>query len=324
MEDNKEINLGLSVMRATEAAAITAARWVGRGSIHKPDQLAANAMRKVLDRVEMDGIIVVGEEAHHADSTLAKGSKVGVGSGPSVDVAVDAVDGIRLLAEGLPDAVSAIALAPRGSMRSLGPSIYMEKIVVTAECGHVVTPEAFSAPVGWVLESIARAIGKPIHDLTIFVLKRLRHKDIIHEIRSTGARVLMRQEGDVTGAILAARPEPGVDVLMGVGGTIEGIASACAVKALQGTMLARLAPQSYEERKAILDAGLDVKQIYTCDDLVTGSEVYFAATGITDGLLLHGVRFSSDGAATHSLVLNGASGTRRQIFTEHSNRKGLS
>jgi len=318
MSELGERNLGLSIMRATEAAALVAGRWVGRGDLLKVDERAARAMQEVLSTVDMDGLVVIGEEPRHADlSLLTTGTTVGNGNGPQMDVVVDAVEGVRLLGEGLPDAVSVVALAPRGAMRSLAPSAYMEKLVVSAAAASAIGPEALTAPPLWTLGVVARALRKSVQDLTIFMLKRPRHEALIEEIRSAGARVLLRPEGDVVGALLAALPDTGVDLLMGTGGTTEGVVAACAVKAIGGTIFGRLNPQSAQERSEITSAGLDPKKVYACDELVASDDVFFAATGITDGLLLRGVHYHGSAASTNSLVLRGRSGVRRRVYTDH-------
>lgn len=312
-----ERNLGLNIMRATEAGALVAARWVGRGEQALPDRLAAQALQYVLSSVDMDGTIVIGEEQRHEDTVLTTGTHIGNGNEPAMDVIIDSVEGIRLLEEGLPDAVSVVGLAPRGSITPLNASLYMEKLAFSAEVGDAIGPEAMDAPVGWILGVAARAMGKSVHEMTVFVLKRQRHQGLIDDLRKAGARVLLRTEGDVIGALLAALPDTGVDLLMGIGGTTEGLMAACAVMATGGSFLGRLAPQSPQERQQVLDAGLNLKQIYRLEDLVSSEDVFFAATGITDGLLLRGVRYHSGGASTHSLVLRGKSGIRRYIVTEH-------
>lgn len=318
MSAQTERNLGLSIMRATEAAALVASRWMGRGDLQSADLQAARAMKSILDKVDMDGLIVIGEEQRHAEqSLLTTGSHIGNRQGPEMDVVVDAVEGVRLLAEGLPDAISVVALAPRGAMCQLAPSAYMEKLVINAEATSAIGPEALTAPTLWTLGVVARAIGKSVDDLTIFILNRPRHLALIEEIRAVGARVLLHPEGDVVGAVLAAMPGSGVDLLMGTGGTPEGVVAACAVKALGGTIYGRLNPQSDEERTAVKDAGFEIKNVYSADELVSSDDVFFAATGITDGLILHGVRYRSWGATTNSLVLRGKSGIRRQVYTDH-------
>jgi fructose-1,6-bisphosphatase II len=318
MSDTIERTLGFSVLRATEAAALVAGRWVGRGNPLAADQAAAEAIHQVLNQVDMDGLIVIGEERRHADHIfLTTGTSLGNRRGPALDVVVDSVEGVRLLAEGLPDAVSLVALAPRGTMRSLAPSSYMSKLVVSQEAAHAIGPEALDAPPAWTLGVVARAMGKAVPDLTVFVLNRPRHQDLIEEIRMAGARVLLRPEGDVVGALLTALPGPGVDVLMGIGGTAEGVVAACAVKAVGGVIFGRLDPQSEEERRQVSDAGLDLKQILAGSELVSSDDVFFAATGITEGLLFKGVHYDAASATTHSLILRGASGVRRQIYADH-------
>ncbi len=318
MSVHTERNLGLSIMRATEAAALVAGRWAGRGDLLTADLWAARAMQKVLNTVDMDGLIVIGEEQRHAEhSLLTTGTAIGDALGPQMDVVVDAVEGVRLLGEGLPDAVSVVALAPRGAMRSLAPSAYMEKLVVSAEAAAAIGPEALTAPPLWTLGVVARAMRKSVEDLTIIVLKRPRHEALIEEIRSVGARVLLRPEGDIVGALLAAMPGNSVDLLMGTGGTTEGVVAACAVKAIGGAIFGRLNPQSEDERREIREAGLDTKKVFSSDELVSSDDVFFSATGITDGLLLRGVHYQAKGATTNSLVLRGKSGVRRQVYTDH-------
>lgn len=309
-------NLGLSILRATESAALVAGRWVGRGDLEQPDRLAAGAVQAILDTVPLDGLVVIGEEQRHDGSPLVGGSRVGLG-GAAMDVLVDSVEGIRLLAEGLPDAVSVLGLARRGAMANFGPSRYLQKLVVAADAAAAVGPEALDAPPAWTLGVVARALGKSVPDLTVFVLNRPRHAVLIAELRAAGVRVLLRQEGDVVGGLLAALPNSGVDVLMGTGGTPEGLVAATAVKVLGGGMYARIDPQSAAERQALLDSGYNLRQGYSAEELVAGSDVFFTATGVTDGLLLRGVRYHSRGATTHSLVLNGRTGIVRHVSAEH-------
>lgn len=309
-------NLGLSILRATEAAALVAGRWVGRGEIEKPDTLAAQAVEALLKTIPIDGRVVIGEEQRHAGVPLTGGSQVGCG-GPEMDVLVDSVEGIRLLAEGQTDAVSVVGIARRGAMKDFGSSRYLQKLVITASAAEAVGAEALDAPPAWVLGMVARALGKAVPDLTVFVLNRPRHQSLVAELRAAGARVLLRQEGDVVGALLAGLPDTGVDILMGAGGTPEGLVAATAVKVMGASMFARLDPQSAEERRELLDQGYDLEQIYTAADLVSGNDVFFAATGISDGLLLRGVRYHARGATTHSLVLNGRTGIFRTVTAEH-------
>ncbi|MCG8348267.1 MAG: class II fructose-bisphosphatase [Chloroflexales bacterium] len=318
MSEQPDENLGLAIMRATEAAALIAGRWVGRGDVATADQDAAQAMNAILQTIAMEGRIIIDEEPHRSETALlTSGAAVGLGSGPAMDVVADAIEGVRLLAQGLPDAISVIAMAPRGAMPSFAPARYMEKLVVNARAASAIGPECLDAPAAWTLGVIARALDKQVRDLAVFVLDRSRHQLLIDEIRSAGARVILRPEGDVVGALLAALPNSGVDVLMGVGGITEGVVAACAIKALQGEMLGRLAPQSPTEREETLAAGLDLQRVWSSAELVASDDVFFAATGITDGLLLRGVHYHSVGATTRSLVLHSKTGTRRRVEAEH-------
>lgn len=311
-------NMGLDLVRATEAAALAAARWMGLGLLEEAETAASGAMARALDALEIDGQIVIGEEGRPGTATtMPSGRRVGTGRGVAVDVMADAVDGRRLLARGRPGAVAVAALAARGTMWAPRPAGYMEKIVVSRDVAPALVPECMNAPAAWTLGLIARARGKAVRDLVIFVLERPRHADLIAEIRAAGARVMLADDGDISGAVLAASPDGPVDALMGVGGAAEGIIAACAVKALGGGMLVRLAPQSDAEREAAAAAGLDTRRILSCDDLVTGDQIYFVATGITDGLLLQGAHFSGERATTNSLILRSETRTRRTIVAEH-------
>ena len=318
MDEHPPRNLGLDLVRVTEAAALAAGRWMGLGKQDEADQVATEAMVKALNTLDMDGHIVIGEEGKlGTHSPLDSGKKVGTGDGPEVDVVVDPIEGRKLLARGHPDAIAVAGVAPRGSMWSPEPAVYMEKIVVDREVAGALVEQCMDAPVAWTLALVARMKKKEMHDLVVFVLDRPRHVDLIEEIRSAGARAMLRSDGDVAGALLAATPNSNVDVLMGVGGVPEGVIAACAVKALGGGMLGRLAPQSKEEQAAIKDVHLDRKQILTCDQMVRSSEVFFAATGITNGSLLSGVRYQGNRAQTESLVLRCETGSRRTISAEH-------
>lgn len=311
-------NTGLDLVRATEAAAIAAARWMGLGLLEEAETAASGAMASVLDALEIDGQIVIGEEARAGSlNTLPSGRRVGTGRGTPVDVLADAIDGRRLLARGRPGAVAVAAVADRGSIWAPRHAAYMEKIVVGRDVASALVPECMSAPAAWTLGLIARARRKAVRDLVVFVLERPRHADLIAEIRAAGARVMLADDGDISGAVLAASPEGPVDALMGVGGAAEGITAACAVRALGGGMLARLAPQSEAEREAAAAAGLDTRRILSCGDLVAGDQIYFVATGITDGLLLQGAHFSGDRATTNSLILRSETRTRRTLVAEH-------
>ena len=311
-------NLGLDLVRVTEASALAAGRWMGLGRRNDADQAAASAMFEALNTLDMDGYVVIGEEGKlGTHSPLDSGNRVGTRDGPEMDVVVDPIEGRNLLARGHPDAMAVVGVAPRGSMWSPKPAIYMEKIVVSCEVAEALVPECMDAPVAWTLALVARATGKPVRDLVVFVLDRPRHRHLIDEIRAAGARAILRSDGDVLGALLAATSDTGVDLLMGIGGVAEGVIAACAIKALRGGMLGRLAPQSEPERAGIEAAGLDLDQILSCDELVSSNQVFFAATGITEGTLLSGVRYHGDVAETESLVLRCETGTRRLIHAEH-------
>lgn len=311
-------NLGLDLVRVTEAAALCAGRWMGRGRQSEPNQQAAEAMYEALNTLDMDGHIVVGEEERlGTHSPLDTGKQVGTGHGPQMDVVVDPIEGRNLLARGHPDAIAVAGVAPRGSMWAPTPAVYMDKIVVDRQVAEALAPECMDAPAAWTLALVARVKHKAVRDLVVFVLNRPRHHDLIEEIRSAGARVMLRSDGDISGALMAASPRANVDVLMGIGGVSEGVISACAVKALRGGMLGRLAPQSDKERNAIRRAGLNADRILTCHELVSSDEIFFAATGITTGSLLAGVRYRGSEAETESLVLRSETGTRRIIHAEH-------
>jgi fructose-1,6-bisphosphatase II len=274
-------------------------------------------MSEALNEVDFDGRIVIGEEGRLGQSSpLDTGRTVGSGHGIPVDVVVDPIDGTGLLIRGHPGALSLVGVGPRGSMHSLAPGIYMEKLVVGAAAAAALVPQCLDAPAAWTLALVARAKKKEVRDLGVFVLDRPRHEELIEEIRAIGARIVLRNEGDAEGALVAATPG-GVDVLMGIGGVSEGIISACAVKALGGGMLARLAPQSESELAGIRAAGLDPKRIYTADDLVQGNEIFFAATGITESSLLHSVQYHGRRVRTHSLLLRSETRTRRFIRMEY-------
>jgi fructose-1,6-bisphosphatase II len=310
-------DLGLELVRVTEAAALAAARWVGRGDRDAGDGAAVEAMRRVLATAEMDGVVVIGEGAKDEAPMLYDGERVGSGRGPAVDVAVDPVEGTSLLARGAPDAISVIGVAPRGAMWSPGPAFYMEKLVVGRDAAEAVGPGLLDASVAEIVARVAEAKGKPVSEVTVFILDKPRHQERIAAVRAAGARVLLRTDGDVAGALMAARSGSGVDLLLGIGGTPEGVIAACAVRALGGAMLGRVAPQKPDEAAAVRQAGIDISRVLTERDLVASDDVFFAATGITDGVLLPGVRFTGSGATTHSLVMRGRTGTVRTIAAEH-------
>ncbi len=317
LEDIPARNIGLDLIRVTEATALTAGRWLGLGNREGAHLAATETMARALNTVDMEGYIVIGEEGRLGHSPLDTGKMVGTGNGPAVDVVVDPIDGTELVVTGRMRAISVVSVAPRGSMWSPQPAVYMDKIVVDQEAAAALVPECMDAPVAWTLALIARAKGKSVRDLQVIVLDRPRHQDLIDEIRVAGARVLLRDHGDTAGALVTATPGTGADILMGVGGVPEGVTAACAVRALGGAMLGRLAPQSREEKEAIEAAGLDPRRILTCNELVTSQEIFFAATGITPGTLLAGVEYRGNQAKTHSMVIRGETGTRRIIHTEY-------
>jgi fructose-1,6-bisphosphatase II len=291
---------------------------MGLGLRQEADTAASAAMAAALEAVAIDGRIVIGEEGRRGRLVaLPTGRAVGTGRGVPVDVVVDAIDGRRLLAQGRPGAITVAGVAARGTMWSPSPAAYLDKLVVNREVAPHLVPECMDAPAAWTLGLIARAKGKAVRDLVIFVLERPRHADLIAEIRAAGARVMLADDGDISGALLAASPDGPVDALMGVGGAAEGVTVACGVKSLGGGMLARLAPQSDEERSAIARVGLDARRIIGLNDLVASDQIFFVVTGITDGLLLKGVQYEGDRASTNSLILRSETRTRRLIFAEH-------
>jgi fructose-1,6-bisphosphatase II len=318
MSERVSRNWGLDLARVTEAAARAAGRWMGFGQRDAADQDAIGAMATAFSSLDIAGHIVVGEEGKFGvHSALESGRTVGTGDGPAMDVVVDPIDGRNLLALGHPGAIAVAAVAPRGTMWSPSSALYMEKIVVGRAAARSLVAECMDAPAAWTLALIARAWQKEIRDLVVFVLERPRHVALIEEIRQAGARVMLRSDGDIAGALMAASPNSGVDVLMGIGGVPEGIIAACAVKALGGAMLGRLAPQSEAERAAVAAAGLNTGRILSDTELIAGEQVFFAATGITDGPLLTGVRYHGERAETHSLILRADTGSRRVMHAEH-------
>jgi fructose-1,6-bisphosphatase II len=311
-------NLAMELVRVTESAALAAARWVGRGNKEGADAAAVDAMRLSLASVQMDGVVVIGEGEKDEAPMLFNGEKVGDGHEPRVDVAVDPIDGTTLTAKGLNHALSVIAVSERGSMFDPGPSFYMEKIAVGPECVGAID---ITASVTQNLRWIAKSKRESVRDLTVCILDRPRHGDLIDEVRASGARIRLITDGDVYGAIASAWPDAGVDVLMGIGGTPEGVISAAALKSMGGEIQARLLPQSDTERNAVVSAGYDLDRVLTQDDLVQGDNCFFAATGLSDGQLLRGVRFDARGARTQSLVMRSRSGTVRFIDARHRVRK---
>jgi fructose-1,6-bisphosphatase II len=307
-------NLALELVRVTEAAAIAAGRFMGRGDKERVDQAAVDAMRPVLASIAMDGVVVIGEGEKDEAPMLYTGERVGNGSPPAVDIAVDPVDGTTLTAKALPDALAVIAVAERGAMFDPGPCVYMEKLAVA---GDVVDAVDFEAPIEDTLAVIAKARGKRADDITVAILDRPRHADLVQRVLGTGARIKFLLDGDVGGAILAADESTSVDVLVGTGGTPEGVIAACAMKCLDGAIFGKLFPRDDGERQAALDAGYDLDQILTTDDLVKGDEIFFAATGVTDGELLRGVRYTPRRVLTQSLSMRAKSGAVRVIEGRH-------
>jgi fructose-1,6-bisphosphatase II len=307
-------NLGMELVRVTEAAALAASRWVGRGDKNGADAAAVGAMRTVLSTVSMDGIVVIGEGEKDNAPMLYNGENVGDGTPPLVDVAVDPIDGTTLTAMGRTNALSVIAVSERESMFDPGPSYYMEKIAVGPEAvGAIDITASPSQNLRW----IAKSKRESVRDLTVVILDRPRHAELIDEIRASGARIALISDGDVYGAIAAASEDSGIDVLMGIGGTPEGVISAAAMKCMGGEMQGRLWPRDEEEREAIAAAGLDPSAVLTLQTLVQSDNCFFAATGITDGPLLSGVRFDARSVRTHSLVMRSRSGTVRRIDAHH-------
>lgn len=307
-------NLALELARVTEAAALAAGRFMGRGDKEAADEAAVNAMRIVLQTVDMNGIIVIGEGEKDNAPMLYNGENVGNGSAPDVDVAVDPIDGTRPLAFGRSNSLATVAIAPRGSMFNPGPFVYMNKLAVGPEAkGHINIEKSITEN----LKAIAKATHRDVEDLTTIVLDRDRHKDVIAEIRRAGARIRQIPDGDVAAALMTAWPDSGVDVLIGVGGTPEGVIAACALRAMGGEIQGKLYARDEDELRRGREAGYDFDKILTMDDLVSSEDVFFAATGITDGELLQGVRYFGDGASTDSLVVRGLTGTVRQIIATH-------
>ena len=307
-------NLALELARVTEAAALSAGRYMGRGDKEAADQAAVNAMRIVLQTVDMNGVIVIGEGEKDNAPMLYNGEQVGNGSGPDVDVAVDPIDGTRPLAFGRSNSLATVAIAPRGSMFDPGPFVYMNKLAVGPEAKGVINIER---PITENLKAIAKAKHKDVEDLTTIILDRPRHDAMIAEIRKAGARIRLIPDGDVAAALMTAWPDSGVDVLFGVGGTPEGVIAACALRAMGGEIQGKLYARDEDEKRRGQEAGYDFDKVLTMDDLVSSEDVFFAATGITDGELLTGVRYLGDGATTDSLVVRGLTGTVRQISATH-------
>ena len=308
-------NLALELVRVTESAAMAAGRWIGRGDKEAADQAAVDAMREMLDTVQMDGVVVIGEGEKDEAPMLFNGERVGSGSGPEVDVAVDPLEGTRLTALGQPNAIAVIAVAERGTMFFPGAALYMEKIAVGADALEAVDLDLTPTEN---VRRISEAKGCSARDLRVVVLERDRHDDLIDELRAAGARVHLIRDGDVAPSIAAAEPDTGVDMLYGIGGTPEGVISAAALKCVGGGIKGRLWPRTEEERRRLLDDGYDLSRVLTTDDLVSGQDVFVAATGVTTGALLQGVQYTRDGAVTESIVMRSRSGTVRRVEARHS------
>ncbi len=312
-------NLALELVRVTEAAALAAARMVGRGDKEGADQAAVDAMRYVLDSVSMDGVVVIGEGEKDEAPMLFNGEQIGDGTPPQVDIAVDPLEGTRLTALGMPSALAVIALSERGTMFDPGPCVYMEKIAGGPEVADLLD---LDRPLAETLGLVAERKGIDIRDVMVVMLDRERHHEAMREVREAGARVRLILDGDVSAALLSVSDNSPVDLLWGIGGTPEGVISAAAIKCIGGQLLGRLWPRSDEEREAARDAGYDLERVLTCDDLVAGQDVFFSATGVTDGDVLQGVRYQGgQGATTESLVMRSRSGTVRRVFGRHDRRK---
>jgi fructose-1,6-bisphosphatase II len=309
-----ERNLGMDLVRCTEAAALRAARLMGRGDKNAADQAAVDAMRFALDAVPMDGVVVIGEGEKDEAPMLYIGEKVGTGDPPEVDVAVDPVEGTTLLAEGMPGAIAVVAVAERGSLYHWSGIAYMDKLAVGPQARGAID---INAPVSENIRNVARALKKEVEDITVVVLDRPRHKELIRQIRETGARIKLILHGDVSAGIMTAIEDPPADILMGIGGAPEAVITACAMKCLGGEIQCKLWPRNDDERALAAANGIDLERVYRTSDLVRSENVFFAATGITDGEFLRGVRYFSGGARTYSVVMRAVSGTVRFIDSRH-------
>jgi fructose-1,6-bisphosphatase II len=314
IEQTPDRNLALELVRVTEAAALAAGRWQGRGDKNNVDGAAVDAMRVVLNGMDIDGLVVIGEGEKDEAPMLYNGERIGTEGSPQVDIAVDPVDGTTLCSLGRDNAIAVIAMSQRGTMYNPGPCVYMDKIVVGPECADVID---IDAPVKANLHAVAKALGEKVSDVTAVVLDRPRHDDLIKQIREAGARIKLIPDGDIAGAISVAWPNSGTDILFGVGGTPEGVTAACALKCLGGAIFGRLWPRNDAERQAALDQGYDLDAVLDINDLVSSDDVFFAATGVTNGDFLRGVRYLPDGAVTESLTMRSKSGTIRKIEANH-------
>lgn len=309
-----ERNLGMDLVRATEAAALRAARLMGRGDKNGADQLAVDAMRFVLDSLQMDGVVVIGEGEKDEAPMLYTGERLGTGDLPQVDIAVDPVEGTTLLAEGMPGAIAVVAIAERGSLYNWAGFAYMDKLAVGEAARGAID---INASVADNIHNVAQALRKRHEDVTVVVLDRPRHKELIRQIRETGARIKLILHGDVSAGVMTAIADPPADMLMGIGGAPEAVITACAMKCLGGEIQCKLWPRNDDERALAQSSGIDLEKVYHTEDLVQGENVFFAATGITEGEFLRGVRYLSGGASTHSVVMRSSSGTVRYIESRH-------
>ncbi|MCS7205141.1 MAG: class II fructose-bisphosphatase [Leptospiraceae bacterium] len=307
-------NIALELLRATESAALAASKWIGSGNKEAGDKAAVEAMRNIFQSIDINGTVVIGEGEKDQAPMLYINERLGTLTGPAFDIAVDPVEGTNLLATGRPNSISVIALSPSGTMMRAGPSFYMKKIVVPKPAADYVD---IDAPVRYNLERVAKALNKKVSDLTVFVLDKPRHQDLIKEIREVGARVQLHSDGDIVGALLAAFPQTDVDILLGTGGTPEGIISAAAIKVLGARILGKFDPQKEDEKRRLIEEGYDMNKVYTEDDMIKSDDVYFVATGITNGSLLKGVKIIEHTAITHSIVMRGHTGTIRYIESHH-------
>jgi fructose-1,6-bisphosphatase II len=314
MSQKPDRNLALELVRATEAAALAAGRWMGRGDKIGADQAAVDAMRLSLNSIVMDGVVVIGEGEKDEAPMLYNGEVLGTGDPPPVDIAVDPIDGTRLTSLGLPGALSVVALSERGTMYFPGSIVYMNKIAVGPEAKGVID---INAPVKENLQKIAKAKKRDVDDLTVVILDRPRHEQLIGEVRDAGARIKLIPDGDISGGLMTAIENTGLDVLMGIGGSPEAVVTACALKCMGGEIQCKLWPRNEEERQKALGEGLDLEQVLAIDDLVLGNNVFFAATGVTDGELLQGVKYFGSGAQTYSIVMRSKSGTVRLVEATH-------
>ena len=312
-------NLALELVRVTEAAAMAAGRWIGRGDKNAADQAAVDGMRLMLDTVQMDGVVVIGEGEKDEAPMLFNGESIGSGFGPAVDVAVDPLEGTRLTALGQPNAIAVMAVAERGTMFFPGAAVYMDKIATGPDAAEAIDIDATAEEN---VRRVAEAKGKQPRDVTVIVLERDRHEQLIADLRKADARVVLIRDGDVAPAIAAAHKGIAeVDLLMGIGGTPEGVIAAAAIKCLGGALQGRLWPRDEDEKRRLVEAGYDVERVLTTDDLVAGEDVFVAATGVTSGALLRGVRYTKDRVITESMVMRSRSGTVRRIEAEHAFEK---